>query len=257
MEKVFLTICFTFLLIACSPEEPIDLSKIKRNKPTSYYLKEYLENNDLIQSFEYDSVNLTYMTQYSGSRESTIQFVYRPDGVVDSAYIRQRYFPRDLYFVYNDSLIVEFEVWNSDILRQRVIFDRDEEGRIIRMTRFSLTYGLILDVFFEWENQNISRYESTFYADLDPETFVYEFKYDQFRNPYASAFEKVGFNFVDYMPISTNNWTELLIYKKNDSSGSSVLFSNKFSYGGSYPFAKESVQIEGKNRFEIYAEYKY
>ena len=196
-------------------------------------------------------------TMYSGNRVSNMQFVYGQDGVVDSVYIRQRYFPRDLFFVYNDSLVVEFEVWNNNILRQRVIFDRDEEGRIIRMTRISLTYGLVLDVLFEWEDRNISRYESTFYNNPDPETFVYEFKYDQYRNPYASTFEKIGFNFVDYMPLSKNNWIELMIYKKNDSSGSNVLFKNKFSYGGSYPFAKESVQLEGKNRYELYAEYTY
>jgi hypothetical protein len=152
---------------------------------------------------------------------------------------------------------MEFEVWNNRILRQRVLFERDREGRIVGMRRFSLNLGQLLQVRFEWEEGNIRRYESTMYGDMGLITWVYEFQYDNYRNPYASVFREIGFNFVDYLPLTENNWVEMVVYEKGNENGTRVTFRNKFSYGGNYPFVKESVQLRGDDRQQIYAEYKY
>ena len=152
---------------------------------------------------------------------------------------------------------MEWEVWNGNKLRQWVFFDRDNKGRIIRMSQISLVFGLLVDVFFEWEGQNITRYESTVYNFPDISTYVYEFKYDQFRNPYHSVFQNIGFNFIDNLPLTENNWLEMLVYEKGDYEGTKINYLNKFGYGGKYPFVKESTQIKDKIRKGIYAEYKY
>ena len=242
---------------ACSLDDGINIQPYRSQPVPNHYLKEYYEDDNLVQSFEYEGTRLLRQWLYRGNNVSSIEFVYSEQGRADSARVRQTYFPRDLAFRYRDSLLMEFEVWNNRILRQWVLFDRDEKGRIVEMKRISLSLGFLLHVEFEWEGGNIARYESTFFGDLGTTTWVYEFRYDTFRNPYRSVFHEIGFNFVDYMPLTENNWLELVVYRKDDPNGSRVTYKNTFSYGGDYPFVKESVQIDHKDRLKVYAEYKY
>ena len=73
------------------------------------------------------------------------------------------------------------------------------------MTQISLVFGLLVDVYFEWEGQNIKRYQSTVYHFPDGSTYVYGFKYDELRNPYHSVFQNIGFNFIDNLPLTEND----------------------------------------------------
>ncbi|MBR9997315.1 MAG: hypothetical protein KFF73_00020 [Cyclobacteriaceae bacterium] len=256
MYRIVFSLLVVFIFGACSPEEPV-FPPNPVTTPPEKFLKEYYEENNLMQSFEYDSNRLVLQKTYSSRGESSFSFFYGLNGRLDSTWVRQRVFPRDLYFHHEDSLITSFEVWNGGRIRQWVLFDRDNRGRIVRMVRVSLASGLLLDVRFEWDGANILKYEATDYRGLTVATYVYEFKYDEFRNPYRSVFHATGFNFIDYIPLTENNWLELTVYRKDDPAGTKVLYTNVFGYGGNYPFVKESTQVIDKVRRRIYAEYKY
>jgi hypothetical protein len=256
MDRIVLFFSMLLFLGACSSDDPV-YPRNPVNAPPEKFLKEYYEENNLMQAFEYDSNRVILQRTFSSQGESTFSFFYDRDGRLDSTWVRQRVFPRDLYFHYEDSLMIAFEVWNGGRIRQWVLFERDDRGRITRMTRISLASGLLLDVHFEWEGGNILKYESTDYRGMTVFTFVYEFKYDNFRNPYRYVFRSTGFNFIDYVPLSENNWLELVVYRKDDPAGTRVMYNNVFGYGGDYPFVKQSTQMIEKIRHGIYAEYKY
>jgi hypothetical protein len=251
---IFLLILYN--LGSCSPDDPV-YPVNPAGRPPEKFLKAYYEENNLLQSFEYDSNRLMQQRTYYERGESSFRFFYNKSGRLDSAWVRQPVFPRNLYFHYKDSLITAFEVWNGGRIRQWVLFDRDDRGRIIRMSRISLASGLLLDVHYEWEGGNILRYESTDYRGMEVFTYVYELKYDHFRNPYRYVFRSTGYNFVDYLPLTENNWLELVLYRKDDPIGTRMTYSNIFGYGGNYPFVKETTWKEKNIRQGIYAEYKY
>jgi len=246
-----------FWLSACSLDQGLDFSDIKVSKSDNIFLTEYHENKELAQTFEYEHDQLIYQTLYENNDVRRIQFVYSENGQVDSAYIRQRWFPRDLKFHYKDSLVMEWEVWNSNKLRQRVYLERDEQGRIIKLSRVSLQNGLVHTYSFTWEGQNYSRYEIAWYGEFEKLTYVYEFKYDQFKNPHYSAFHNIGFNFVDFLPLTENNAVEMLAYQKDNLEGTKITYKNKFLYVGKYPYIRESAWTQGENHADVYGVFRY
>jgi hypothetical protein len=138
-----------------------------------------------------------------------------------------------------------------------VFLERDEQGRIIKISRISRNLGLLRTYTFTWEGQNYTKYEFAWYGDYEKRTYVYEFKYDQLRNPYHSAFRNIGFNFVDFLPLTENNATEMLAYQKDNREETKITDKNKFLYVGKYPFVRESAWTQGDNSTDVYGVFRY
>jgi hypothetical protein len=237
--------------------DELDLSHVRVSKNHEVLLTEYHENHQLMQTFEYKDDQLFIQTLIQDDEVSSMQFVYSDDGRLDSAYIRQSWFPRALKFHYEDSLIREWEVWHNNNLKQYVFLERDDQGRIIIISRVSLNLGLLRTYKFTWEGQNYTKYEFFRYSNYGKQTFVYEFKYDQQGNPYHAAFRNIGFNFVDFLPLSENNATEMVAYQIDKREETEITFKNQFLYFGKYPFVRESAWKQGNNSTDVYGVFRY
>jgi hypothetical protein len=159
-------------------------------------------------------------------------------------------------------LISEWEVWNNgNRFVQKVIINRDDQGRIIKISRMSFDLGEAQTFIFFWDGLNISRYEYAWFGDYEDLLFIHEIKkYDNRTNPYYSTFKKIGFHF-DYdfpipLPISKNNTLEEVSYKSNNPEISKVITTSKHFYVGEYPYIRESNIKEGDNIREIYGVFR-
>jgi hypothetical protein len=244
-----------YIFFSC---EKIDLPEITHQKNKKSYLKYYYEDNQLVQSFEYEGDRIIKLIKHGDNDSTIIKFVYHKNGLADSALVKEKYITRQMVFIYQDSVLMGFEVRSSNNSQHQIIFTRDQSNRIIRMALISHKYGILNQVDFFWEGQNILKYESTSFNGMDNPTYVYEFKsYDHLWNPYNSVFGSVGFNFIDFIPLADNNWIELDFYRKNYYNNYKVNYVNKFSYCGQYPYVKQSSQKIDKEITQVYAEYNY
>jgi hypothetical protein len=259
MRRIYLIILILGLL-ACNPGEvPRKISSLPE-----YVLTAYEENRQLAQTFEYNENDQLILQSCFDEDEQlirTIQFVYRENGLLDSIYIRQGWFPRKLKFHYEDTLISDWEVWNNgNRFVQQVFIDRDEQGRITKISRMSFDLGDVQTYIFYWEDQNISRYEYAWFGYYDDLLKVHEMqKYDSHINPYYSTFAKIGFHFVDDfpipLPISKNNTLTEISYLRSNPEKKLVKTSAHF-YVGEYPYIRESIAQEGDQIIETYGVFR-
>ena len=106
IRRIYLIILI-LCVYACSLNDDLDFFFLFFSKNHDAFLIEYHENNQLMQTFEYDDGQLFIQTLLRDDKVSSMQFIYSDNGMVDSAYIRQSWFARDLKFHYTDSLINE------------------------------------------------------------------------------------------------------------------------------------------------------
>jgi len=257
MRRIF-SIISLLCLLACTPDDPTPPPI-----PAHYFvLTAYEENKTIYNTFDYEDDQLIQQSFIEEDEIRTIQFVYRDDGLVDSVYIRQSWFPRNLKFHYEDTLIMEWEVWNlANSLVQWVLLERDDQGRIIEMSRVSYNYGLVYTYTFNWDGSNISDYEMTWFSEYENMTYHYEFKYDHYINPYNSTFQKIGINFQHFfpfpLPLTKNNPIEEMSYLKSNPEKTRIVLKNKYFYVGHYPYIRESYVHEGDSIRKIYGVFRY
>lgn len=243
------------ILVSC---EPTSYSEIKPQESKINFLKYYYEDNQLVQHFEYEGDKITKLIKYKDNDSTVINFIYDENGLADSALIKERKITREMKFIYHESVLIGFEVRSSNNSQHQIVLSRDLNNRIVHMEFISYKYGILSQADFFWEGPNIIKYESKSFNGLDNPTYVYDFKsYDHFWDPYNYVFRSVGFNFIDFIPLSENNWIELEISRKNYYNNYRIYYLNKFSYGGHYPYVKQSNQKIDKEITQIYAEYNY
>lgn len=254
-NKIAILVCLG-VLCGCNLNNELDIRPNSLISPKTKFLKEYWEDNIQLHYFNYENGRISFQSEIEQNGQATINYHYDEAGRPSIFNVRRQYFDHDLHFIYKDSLFTEFEVWNSLGLVQKYFFTRDNEGKIVQMARVSLNHGLLYYLNFYWEEENIAKYEYTFYSEEGPQTIIYEFSYDEYKNPYTTIFRDVGFNFLSYLPLTENNVSEVKVYSK-DNSSNFIMYKNTYAYSANYPFVRLATKYEGKNRSEIYSEYKY
>jgi hypothetical protein len=250
--------CFFFLLMSCSLSEDHNSIRPLIVLPYKGHLIEYTEDNRIVYNFIYDSDRLQMHNHYMSNGSKTFVYRYDSSGVLCEIDVTQPLYNYKLYPVFSDSVLLELKMYIDDEYKRRYVFDYDNEGRMIRVSRISLGYGIIASTSLIWEGNNIREYELRLYYFTQPEVFKYQFEYDEYKNPYKVVFGDFNFNFIEFLPISENNWTKMVAFN-TDFPQTTLTLNNTFAYAGAgYPFVKltSSTRSDGKTS-EIYSEYKY
>jgi hypothetical protein len=247
-----------FPLVSCSLSENHDNVKPVKVLPYKGHLTEYTEDNQTIYNFIYDSDRLQMHNYYMPDGSKSFVYKYDSAGKPSEIDVTQPLYNYKLYPVFSDSVLLEFKMYINDEYKAKYTFDYDQEGRIIRVARISLRNGIIASTSMIWEGQNIKEYELKLYYFTPPEVYKYKFEYDKYKNPYKIVFRDFNFNFIEFLPISENNWTTMVAYNA-EYPQTTLTMNNTFSYSGpGYPFVKLSSSLKSSGESQtIYSEYKY
>ena len=223
-----------------------------------YLLKEYDEDNKKLYSFSYAGDYLESNTIYNDQGLTKYKYHYSETGRPDTIFVSQPHY--DYYMIpeFNDTLISLLNVYFEGDLKLKYIMTYDDSNKIIQVSKVSIRSGLVARSLFEWEGNNIKTYEIQFMLVIPPVDYVYEYKYDNRLNPYKNVFRNIGFNLIDFVPVSQNNWLTMVGYSK-DYPQTRLTIRNQFAYSGpGYPFAssKSRVDYDG-SRSEIFGKFDY
>ena len=224
-----------------------------------YLLKEYRENNKKLYSFSYNNDYLETNTIYGDN--SLKNFVYHYSGIQgrpDTVIVTQPLYDYFIIPEFTDTLISVLNIYIENDLKLRYIMTYDQDNKIIQVSKVSVRSGLVARSLFTWEGDNIKSYEVQFMLVIPPVDYVYEYQYDDRINPYKNVFRNLGFNLIEFMPISKNNWLTMVGYNK-DYPQTRVTIRNQFAYSGpGYPFAssKSVVDYDG-SKSETLGNYDY
>jgi hypothetical protein len=64
---------------------------------------------------------------------------------------------------------------------------------------------------------------------------IVEYEYDKYKNPYYSAFKDIGFEFINFLPLSANNLAEIKSFWIDDEENIGFNVKNTCLYVGDTP----------------------
>lgn len=223
-----------------------------------YLLKEYDEDSKKLYSFSYKGEYLESNTIYDDYGLTNFDYHYNLPGRPDTIFVTQPVY--DYYIIpeFNDTLISVLNIYIQNDLKLKYIMSYNDDNKIIQVSKVSIRSGLVARSLFTWEGNNIKTYEIQFMLVIPPVDYVYEYEYDEWINPYKNVFRNIGFNLIDFIPISENNWLKMVGYNKNYPQNR-LTIRNQFAYSGpGFPFvsSKSKVDYDG-SRSEILGKYEY
>ena len=249
MGKCVLVILTAVLLTfaGCSLDNDFDPSVYQNLPPAEWFLTEYTSDETLLYSFTYLGKQLQTQTLHGTHGDIEFHLEYGEDDrpVVMHAEILERVY--DVFYFYDsDQLIrIEFQVDENELVR--FLFFYNSAGKIETMIE-KYRSGFINEISYQWQGNNIVRYQ-VHNQNTDPELdWIFEFKYDDKRNPFVNVYQDVGYDFFQNVPITTNNWVEKVVYR-NDQPHLKQVYTNTIEYWGpNYPLfsTTELVDSDGQ-----------
>lgn len=230
----FLALISLFMGGGCSIESEFDPSIYQNLPEAQWYLTEYRQDDELLYSFTYLGRTLQTQTLHgpNGDIEFHLEYGNGNLPVKMRAEIRERVY--DLFYFYEDDLLqrMEFQIDGEERVRFLLFYnDFNKIETVIEEYRS----GFVNEISYQWEGDNIKLYQVHNQNTSNEVDLVFEFEYDDKRNPFSNVYQDVGYDFFQNLPISANNWTRQVVYRKGTPELYSV-YNNTIEYWGpNYP----------------------
>ncbi len=203
----------SMLLTACSIESEFDPSIYQNLPEANWLLTEYIQDEEPLYGFTYQGNTLQTQTLFgpNGDIEFHLEYDQHKQPVKMHAEVIERVY--DVFYYYEDQLLdrIEFQVDNEE--RVRFLFFYNDHRKIETMIEIYRS-GFVNEVTYQWDGDNISRYQVHNGATSDELDWVFEFEYDKKRNPFENVYRDIGYDFFQNIPLTANNWTRKTVFQK-------------------------------------------
>lgn len=236
-----------FAWAGCSIENEFDPDIYQNLPEAKWYLTEYHQDEELLYSFSYLGKQLQTQTLHGSNGDIEFHLEYGDNKVPLKmhAEILERVY--DVYFYYENDLLqrIEFQIDEEELVRFLLFYNQfNQIETMIEQYRS----GFVNEVSYQWEDDNIVRYQVHNQNSSNENDLVFEFEYDEKRNPFVNVYQDIGYDFFQNTPITASNWTKKVVYRK----GSPELFEvyqNHIEYWGpDYPLftTTEFTDLDGE-----------
>ena len=245
--KIFIIVLFLGGIGGCSVESEFDPSVFQDLPEAKWYLTEYIQDGETLYDFTYSGFTLLTQTLHGPYGDINFALEYDEAGAPKSMHAQVIERVYDVYYFHESDQLVRIEFFVDQEELIRFLFFYNDQGKIVA-TKEIYRSDFEKEITYIWEENNIVRYEVHNMNTGNELDWVFEFEYDDKKNPFFNVYQNIGYDFFQNLPLTSNNWTKKTVYRKGTPDIKAV-YNNKIEYWGpNYPLfsTTEVVDSDGQ-----------